>query len=368
MNTNFLAALTLVAVFAGAILIHELGHFIVGRLLGIEVEEFGIGLPPRILTLFRWKGTDFTLNWIPLGGFNRFKGEDDPDSLGGLAAANPWARLAVLFAGPVMNLLAGVLVYTLIFNQIGIPDPSRVRVYEVMPDSPAAQSGLQEGDIFLTAGGKEITGDPALREAIRDSLDTPLPITILRGDKELSLTVTPLSSRTAEEGAIGISPGPALEPPSSWFETLPYSAAMTYVEAKQILLLPALLLEGSLSPEEGRFIGFKGIYDIFRQTLHKDEESRVQAAASPSSQELPTFYTLHLIASLTITLGVFNLLPFPALDGGRIFFTLPEIFIRKRIPPKLQNAMNALGLILLLAFMIYVNVMDFIRPVHIQIP
>jgi regulator of sigma E protease len=370
MNTDFLAALTLVAVFAGVVLIHELGHFVVGKLMGIEVEEFGIGLPPRILTLFRWQGTEFTLNWIPLGGFNRFKGEDDPDTPGGFSEANPWARLAVLFAGPVMNLLAGVFIYSLIFTQIGLPDFSHVRVYEVSPDSPAEKGGLQKGDIILRAGGEEITGDKHLRDMIHAYLDTPMPLTVLRGGEEVSLTVTPLSSRTVEEGAIGISPGPVLVPPSSWAATLPYSALTTYDQAKQILLLPARLLRGTLSSEEGRFIGFKGIYDVFRQTLDRDAESREQILSSQpeNNAELPTFYTLNLIASLTITLGVFNLLPFPALDGGRILFTLPEIFIRRRIPPKFQNAINAIGLLILIAFMVYVNLMDFIKPVHISIP
>ena len=88
MNTSLLGGIIFVVVFAGIILTHELGHFIVARLMGIEVEEFGIGFPPRAIKLFTWKGTDFTLNWIPLGGFNKIKGEDDPNVPGGMAALN----------------------------------------------------------------------------------------------------------------------------------------------------------------------------------------------------------------------------------------------------------------------------------------
>ncbi len=86
---------------------HEFGHFIVARLFKIEVEEFGVGLPPRLVKLFKWHGTDFTLNWIPFGAFVRPKGENDPNVKGGMAAASPWVRLAVLLGGPTMNILIG---------------------------------------------------------------------------------------------------------------------------------------------------------------------------------------------------------------------------------------------------------------------
>jgi regulator of sigma E protease len=130
------------------------------------------------------------------------------------------------------------------------------------------------------------------------------------------------------------------------------------------------MLRGTLSPEEGRFIGFKGIFNIFQQTVDADVESRVDeptgsAAAAPTS---PTYYTLNLIASLTITLGVFNLLPFPALDGGRIFFLLPELLFKKRVPPKFENLIHGVGMILLLGFMVYINVMDFVNPIEIALP
>src|SRR5512147_1653588 len=121
--------LIFILVFGGMVIVHELGHFIAARLVKVEVEEFGIGLPtPGAITLFTWQGTRFTLNWLPLGGFVRPKGENDPTIEGGLAAANPWKRLVVLFAGPLMNLLTALLIYTFISNQAGIPDATRVMV------------------------------------------------------------------------------------------------------------------------------------------------------------------------------------------------------------------------------------------------
>ena len=136
MNETLLTWIVFLLAFGGMVLIHEFGHFIVARLCGIEVEEFGIGLPtPGALTLFHWQGTRFTLNWLPFGGFVRPKGENDPNVPGGLAAANPWKRLAVLFAGPLMNLLMAVLIFSIIFGRVGVPDTNRVLVASVTEGS-----------------------------------------------------------------------------------------------------------------------------------------------------------------------------------------------------------------------------------------
>jgi regulator of sigma E protease len=370
MSTDFLAGIIFVAVFGGVILVHELGHFFVGRFFGVEVEEFGIGLPPKILTLFHWKETEFTLNWLPVGGFNRFKGENDPEVEGGLAAASPGVRLAVLLAGATMNLLTGIFVYSVIISQIGVPNFDIIQVWDVSPDSPAAQAGFRSEDIVLAINGEKITGDDQLRTIIAENMDKELHFTLQRGDEIVETVATPLSSRSAEEGALGFIPGYAYQESPSLLTTLSYGVQTTYYTAKEILLLPARMLRGTLSPEEGRFIGFKGIFNIFQQTVDADVESRVDeptgsAAAAPTS---PTYYTLNLIASLTITLGVFNLLPFPALDGGRIFFLLPELLFKKRVPPKFENLIHGVGMILLLGFMVYINVMDFVNPIEIALP
>jgi len=362
--------LIFIAVFAGLVLIHEFGHFMAARFLKVEVEEFGIGLPPRALTLFKWQGTDFTLNWLPLGGFVRPKGENDPAVPGGLAASSPWVRLGVLFAGPFMNLLAGVLVNSMLFAQVGIPDMKQVMLYEVIPGSPAALAGLQAQDYILSVDGEPVSGEDQFRALIHSHLDQPMDITFKRGEEVLDVTATPLSARTAEEGSLGILPGPPLVPASSFIQTIPYGARYTYNQIIQILSFPAKMLRGSLSPDEGRFIGLKGIYDIFGQAVDRDVESRQQASAAPpgSAPVEPTNFTLQIIASLTLTLGIFNLLPFPALDGGRILFILPELVLRRRVPHEFENWVHATGFVLLILFMIYINAMDFINPVAITLP
>ena len=452
MNITLLSALIFVGVFAAVVLIHEFGHFVVARLLKVEVEEFGIGLPPRAWRFWRAKGTltvgrqrievprnfdlpfnrydglsrpvevtarksgeklilehisfaatedgqyqqsqpevveqldgnvhisgilheislgtEFTFNWLPLGGFVRPKGENDPSVEGGLAASNPWVRLGVLFAGSFMNLLAGVLVNSMLFAQMGVPDMTRVMLYDVSPDSPAEQAGLQADDMILAINGKEVAGDDSFRSTIQSHLDQPMHITVQRGDETLELTAIPLSSRSVDEGALGILPGPPMVPATSFIQTIPYGVRYTYTQIRQIISLPAMMIRGNLSPEEGRFIGLKGIYDLFGQAVSRDVETREQATTAPpeAAPIEPSNFTLQIIASLTLTLGIFNLLPFPALDGGRIIFVLPELVLRRRVPPEFENLVHAVGFALLIGLMIYINAMDFINPAQFTLP
>jgi regulator of sigma E protease len=114
-----------VLILIALMVIHEVGHFLAAKAFGIEVVEFGLGIPPRIATLFRWRETTFTLNAIPLGAFVLPKGENDPNIPGGLAAAPAWKRITVFFAGPAMNLILAVILYSVIIGQSGVPDPNK---------------------------------------------------------------------------------------------------------------------------------------------------------------------------------------------------------------------------------------------------
>ncbi len=368
MNISLLSGLIFIAVFAGVVFVHELGHFLVARLLKVEVEEFGFGLPPRVVTLFRWRGTEFTLNWLPIGGFVRPKGENDPNVPGGLAAASPWTRLGVLFAGPSMNLLLGVAVFALLFFQMGIPDYTQVQIDDVLPDSPAARAGIQVDDVVLTVNGAAVNGPAQLHDMIYANLDRPVDLTLRRGAETVSLTATPLSSRAEDQGALGISMGPVMVRSGSAFQSLKYGSLAVYGQARALVLLPAQMIRGQVSPEDSRFVGLKGIYDLFGQAVSRDVQSREPASSSPAASQPPTFFTLQLIGILTVSLGVLNLFPFPALDGGRIIFVLPELALRRRVPPQFENMVNAVGMVLLLVFMVYVNLMDFINPAVINLP
>lgn len=363
-NTSALAGLIFFLAFAGMILVHELGHFLAARGFGVEVEEFGFGLPPKMFTLFRWKETEFSLNWLPIGGFVRPKGENDPNVPGGLAAASPRKRLGVLFAGPVMNLLTGFLVFLFLVRVDGYHDMSRVMLAEIAPDSPAESAGMLVGDVVVQAAGQPVTDFNSLSGIIKAHVGRPMEFVLQRGEETLTVTATPRLNPPEGQGAIGIRMSEFVMPVETWGGTFRYAAASVYNQMRALLLLPAEMIRGSLSPEEGRFIGLKGIFDIFNLSVSADVQSREPLAAGQS----PSYSTLYLIAMLSISIGLINLFPFPALDGGRILFVIPELLTRRRIPHQFENAVHAAGMILLLAFMLYINVMDFVDPIVIPAP
>ncbi len=368
--------------FGSMVIIHEFGHFIVARWCGIEVEEFGIGLPtPGAITLFKWMGTRFTLNWLPLGGFVRPKGENDPNVVGGLAAANPWKRLAVLFAGPTMNLITAVVLFSVIIAISGgiityTPEnsaDSKVLITNVMPDSPAKVAGMQTGDILVSGAGQPIKNSDDIRNIVVDHVDKPVSFVVERQGKQVELLITPKFNQAEGRPLIGIEycSGCAFKPITSIGDNLQTSLRYTGNQIYALVTLPVKLIRGTIAPDQGRMVGLKGIYDIMKQSVANDVQASQSSSSSSSTTSASSspynkpVQTLFLIAALSISLGIFNLFPFPALDGGRIIFVLPELIFRRRVPAQFENIVHGLGMAVLLLFMVYVNVMDFINPVVI---
>ncbi|MBE0410574.1 MAG: site-2 protease family protein [Anaerolineales bacterium] len=343
-----------IAALAALIIIHELGHFLVAKFFKVEIEEFGLGFPPRVATLFEAGGTKFTLNWIPLGGFVRPKGENDPEVKGGLAAASPWVRLAVLFAGPFANLMAGVLLYAIIFTNMGSPITNQVQVMDVAENSPAQMAGVRPGDLILQVNDQVIDSTAALEREIRASLDTTTALVLQRNGEEINTSLVPRSQPPEGEGAIGIMMGHPTQP-ISFPVALPMGFVAVYDHSIAILSFPGQLIRGELSAEEGRIVGFKGMFDIYSEIRTGEVMPTIPVLVS-----VMMFFT-----TITISLGLLNLLPIPALDGGRILFTLPEIILRKRIPPHYENVINLVSFVLLILLLLYVNLQDFINPIEL---
>lgn len=219
MNNIALAVIAFVIVIGPLILIHELGHFIAARLIGVTVLEFGIGFPPRALKLFEQGGTEFTLNWLPIGGFVRPLGEDFVRPVGDAATdeerlafekrqneqsslqarniktksvmeAGPWQRIFFMIAGVLMNLLAGLILFALA-SLVGIPvlKSATVAVRGIAPNSTAAQAGLQVGDVITGVNGHTIAFSDDLQSALVGKTGVAVPLTVKRGDQTLSVSL-----------------------------------------------------------------------------------------------------------------------------------------------------------------------------------
>lgn len=446
----------------GMIFLHELGHYLASRWAKIDVEEFGFGLPPRALGLWRAKGylffkgrtrveipqnfernfdwldvenrpavvtvdqmddryilrtmsityedrvavqkanpsellldangqvsaqsapvakpqiislgaergsiewtgeisevhpgTLLSLNWLPLGGFVRPKGETDPSVPGGLGAASPSKRIAVYFAGPLMNLLTAILIFSLFTALQGIPVAGPVRLEEISPASPALQAGLQPNDLILSINGETVLQNSQVSEIIYSNLDTPLTLAIDRGGQQLTIIVTPLSSRVeGGQGPMGILMAPPSTRPATLAEIASNGVLYTGLQAATLVYLPVALIQGNIPADQAKIVGLVGIFDIVSSAVENDVQSRQAPVAAGTSNARPSYDTLLIIAALSVSLGVINLFPIPALDGGRILFTLPELLFRRRIPADKENVVNGVAMLLLIALMIFIN-------------
>jgi regulator of sigma E protease len=343
--------LIFVVVIASLILGHELGHFLTARLGKVRVEEFGIGFPPRLLTLFTAGGTRFTLNAIPLGGFVRPSGEDDPTVAGGLAGAPKRVRAAVLLAGPAANVLLAFLAFVAAYK-FAAPDFDRTTISAIAPDSPAEAAGLAPGDWIVSVDGLPVTGYPTLQEAIADRLGEPVSIGIQRQGQALTVDLIPRTDPPEGQGPLGILTGNPRKV-TTWRESFGFGAQSVAFQVNELIHLPSRLLHQEISPDQARLSGLKGMYDMLAWAGEIDR-----------SAERP-FLTLNLIGVISLGLALANLLPIPALDGGRLMFIAFEAIARRRISPRYEGLAHAVGFALLLALMLYVNLQDFLNPISL---
>ncbi len=358
--------------FAIMMFLHELGHFLVSKLFGIEVEEFGIGLPPRICKLFTWKETEFTLNLLPFGAFVRPKGEFEDGSDNSLRSAPAWQQICVLLAGPVMNLLTAAVIFSIVLGQYGKPDYSTVILDEVQADSPAEAAGMLPGDQLIKIGETEITDFELVTPALQDHMDQPTPVTVKRNGELIDLTVTPLSNPPEGRGAMGVLITYAVNDMSLWEAVKGGFESMAYM-TKQYLIGLGQMITGKVQMGLESIVGPVGMYSYYQEAAEVDEENaaiieernqekeaagveNVQRTASNSGSGWTT--RLNFMGLIAVCLGVTNLFPIPALDGGRILFLLPELLFKKKIPLKVETAFNGVCMTLLIILMAAVMFKD----------
>jgi regulator of sigma E protease len=340
----------LFALVAGGLLFgHELGHFLMARLRGVKIEEFGFGFPPRLATLGVVAGTRITLNWIPFGGFVRPAGEDDPSVPGGLAASSKTTRALVLVAGPAMNIVLGFLAFTAAYK-FAAPDFDRVLITRVLPGSPAESSGILPGDIVLSVDGLPITTFESMQQAIGNRLDETTRVTLERDGQTRIVEIVPRSAPPEGEGPIGVLLGNPTRAVGVG-EAVSLGGQSTVFQLVETVRLPSRLIRGQVPAEEARVSGLKGIYDILSWASEVDATTR------------RPFLTLQFVGIISVGLAIANLLPIPALDGGRLMFVAYEAVFRRRIAAKYEGLAHAIGFTLLLALMVYVTFQDFANPI-----
>ncbi len=342
-----------ILILTPVVLIHELGHFSAAKLSKIRVEEFGFGLPPRALKLAEKAGTIYSLNWIPLGGFVRPAGEDDPTVPGGFAGASKRARLFVLFSGAGANFLFALLIFWMAL-MIG---PPAVEIAGVDPNSPASAAGLREGDIILAAAGVLADSTMSLRQVVDANAGRAIPLLIERDGEEITVSLVPRRPGEfdpATDGPIGVSLRAATGGQTisrGPVEAAANSLAFMWDNVAIYGRLPGMLMSGEITPAEARPVSVVGISQIAGQ------------AAESSASNRTLYPILTMAAFISLALGITNLLPIPALDGGRILFILIEAVRGRRIEPERESMVHVIGMLLLLGLMALLIFQDIVNPI-----
>jgi regulator of sigma E protease len=364
--------------FVGLVVVHELGHFIVARRNGVKAEEFGIGFPPTALKrrIKSAKGDfDLSLNWLPVGGFVRLKGENDSDTAAGSFGAAPlWSKVKIMLAGVVMNLLVAFLLLTvvallgmpkIIDNQFQIASDARVSsqrlfVGFVEDESPAARAGLVQGDELIAVTAKDsegafiasqqpidqfpvftsnIAGERVEIEYVRDGQQQRTEAQ-LRSSQE----VQQAQEEGTQKGYFGIIPSELLLHRSTWSAPL---VAGGLIGQFTVLTLEGVgsalwnLVKGDTEKASEQVAGPVGIVNILRQ-----------------SSDLGIEFILLIVAVISLTLAIMNTLPIPALDGGRLFVTLLFRLLKKPLSKETEEKIHGTGFLLLIMLFILITTVD----------
>ncbi len=340
-----LTVVSFVLVMGVIVFVHELGHFIVAKRSGIVVEEFGFGYPPRLIKLGERNGTVYSINAIPFGGFVRMRGEDDPSQPGSFAAASKRSRAATLLAGASMNLLMAIALFAVLAMLAGVPDTSRpgVMIHLVVPGSPAEQAGIQPEDRIVGADGMAINTVEELQSYTASHRGQAVTYQLLRtepgsdpdGEQALEVVMTPRADPPPNQGALGIQIGMASRPATVW-EALWMGLSTTGQVIWLTFMIPATLIREGRPISDAGFMGPVGIAATTGEVVRS-------AMAVSSIQPILSF-----VALLSVAIGITNLLPIPALDGGRLLFVIFEVIRKKRVEPAQEGLVHLVGFGLLL--------------------
>ncbi len=349
MPSNLLNALWIVPILGVLILVHELGHFFAARLVGIRVEEFGMGLPPRLFGYKAKSGVLYSNNWIPFGGFVKMYGQDDLRPDGGAAygpdsfiSKTPLQRAFVLVAGVLMNLLLAILLFMLI--ALG-QTRDGVYINQVLADTPAAAAGWQAGDRLVSVAGQPVADANALRLLTEQYAGRELPVVVERDGEPINTTIVPRVNVPEGQGRAGVSLSEYTSVPA-WRAPL-VGVQSTWETLRLMVGGLAAMATGQASPRD--LAGPIGMGQITAEVV--------------SRSPLPLWVTLFNLAGLlSVNLFLLNLLPLPALDGGRLVFVVLEMLRGgRKVAPEREGMVHFVGLVVLLALMFVIGFLDLSR-------
>lgn len=353
-----------VLILSVLVLIHELGHFLVAKKLGIKVEEFGFGFPPRVFGIKKGE-TLYSINLLPVGGFVKLFGEDaagggsvknktknderiTKDQLGRAFFARPiWQRFTVVVAGVVMNFLLAVILISYLFGTQGVALPSKqIHVTEVSSGSPAAQAGLKAGDVIVSLNGKSVLSTQQFIKTVKQSEGKEIFLGISRADKNSTITLTPRKIFPKGQGPVGVGISNIIVKKYAWYEA-PFFGTIEALKFSWMIVTGLGEMVFNLVAHGTKPQGVAGPVGV--------------AELTGQAVSYGVNATLWFMALLSINLAVLNVLPIPALDGGRLFFIMIEVVTRKKVNSKYENYTHMVGLILLLSLMLLITVFDILR-------
>lgn len=345
--------------FGFIIFIHELGHFLMARRVGIKVHEFALGFGPKIMSKEKDE-TVYALRLFPFGGFCAMEGEDgndkgDPNDPGNFNNKTYWERIKVIASGPLMNYLAAILLFLFVGFIFGTGEMyMKPRIGKVMENTPASRAGLQQGDYIVALDGVVVEDAVWLVERIHNSLGKELALTIKRGEEHFDVTVTPVPmSEKGEQskiGIIGFQPDQkALDmrfirrsPGGIFLDTADKIARFTVSP----FIAVAMIFQGKMKAKEVAegSAGPVGIGQMFFEMYKKGFAS-----------------LLYFIAIINVLIGVFNLIPFPALDGSRIAVMAYSGLTKKEVDPNKEGMVHWVGFMVLMILVVFFTYNDIVR-------
>jgi len=333
------------------VFVHELGHFLAAKKSGVKVEEFGFGIPPRIFGK-KIGETIYSINLLPIGGFVRLKGEEG-EVLGfgqkdSFRSISNFKRLFIVLSGVLGNLLLAYFIFTFLFL-VGYPKFSgQIKVTEVVSASPAELSGLKVGDVFVNVGRLKVeTPDDFVNEVTRQK-GQKVDFGILREGRKLEISLKPRINPPEGQGPLGVRLG--------------FEASLNYQKVS-LIEAPVKAFEEISSNIVLMLSGLKKIFLNLFSLKVPSEVAGVVGIYKLSSQASEAGFRIFLqfVAIISLNLFMFNLLPIPALDGGRLLFILIEAVSRKSLNPKFEKWVNNIGLALLLTLFVLITIRDFRR-------